>query len=340
MKKIILLMLLALVGADLSAQPKTFTTDTGKTYRLGLKRDKAKFEAFKADALKMLLRKTERATGIAGATDLTSIVSPPEDQGQHGTCWDFGITKSLRSEFMVAGKDPGRLSFNYLICGNHTPYDCDSGGDFDAGLQMLNGKGPWLASGDPYPNCSGRCHTGPVAATAKKWVVVGPGNRPPTFEELATAISQKHSLTIDVAVCGSWGSYSGGIFARNECGANSINHIINLVGYDCQTSVDAAGNCVFVNGKPKNGDGYLKGENNWGPSWGEDGYIRTRYGVDAFADTAMYFEIDQPAPPTPPTPPTPPVPPVPPTPPTPPEPTGCYGWFMCFLGCWVPGCHQ
>jgi C1A family cysteine protease len=99
-------------------------------------------------------------------------------------------------------------------------------------------------------------------------------------------------LSIDVAVCGQWGNYSSGIFDENQCGAESINHMVNLVKYDCQTSVDANGNCVFdQNGQPKNGDGYLTVMNNWNTTWGEGGYMRTRYGVDAVANTAMYFDV-------------------------------------------------
>jgi hypothetical protein len=107
-------------------------------------------------------------------------------------------------------------------------------------------------------------------------------------------------LVVDVAVCGDWESYSEGIFNENQCGANSINHIINMVGYNCETSIDKNGNCAFdSNGQPINGDGYLKAMNNWGTSWGEDGYMRTRWGMDAIANTAMYFTVKSPPAPIP-----------------------------------------
>jgi hypothetical protein len=280
--------------------PQSVTLRDGSVRYLGVKRDIQKFEALKKTAKRFELGRAPET--VPGKLDLSTEVSLPEDQGQHGTCWNFGIIKALRSAWMLVGKDPGRLSFNYLICDRHTPYSCDSGGDFDAMDVVLGGKGPWLAANDPYPNCSGRCKTGlPTAATGKEAVVVGPGNRPPTFQELAVAIKNRHHLVIDVAVCGAWGGYSNGILSRNDCGAGSINHIINMNGYDCQTSVDAAGNCVFNSkGQPVNGDGYLVGMNNWGedawgivnPTNGHGGYIFTRWGVDAFADTAMYFTVD------------------------------------------------
>lgn len=285
---LLLLCLPAFAGEPL----KSFTTIDGVTHTLGLKRDTAKLKAFKAKAKKHTVQRGDAQ--VPARLDLRGRVSPPEDQGQHGTCWDFGTTKGLRSAFMLKGKDPGRLSFNYLICGGHTPYDCDSGGDFDAGEQFLNGKGPWLATNDPYPNCTGRCKGGPVAATASDWVVVGPGNRPPSFQELASALASPHMLVIDGAVCGRWGNGTTGVLRTSECGPESINHIINRIGYDCETSVTADGKfCVFnADGSTKNHDGYFIDMNNWNITWSDGGYIREAWMVDAFGDTAMYFEVD------------------------------------------------
>lgn len=364
----------ALVGLAANAAPALYRNPTtGEVHALGLKRDPAKFAALKATAKKSLLT---RGVVVPGHVDLSPLVSPPEDQGACGTCWAFGITKALRSASMLAGKDPGTLAFNYLAnnCGGVADeWGCD-GGDFDAGNNFLNGKGPWLESADPYrdsghPN-KAACKNLAPAATAVSYKVVGPGNRRPTFQELATELAAKHMLVIDGAVCGRWGSYSGGVLRANECGASGINHIINRVGYECETSKDAAGNCVFgSDGNTLNHDGYFIDMNNWGTSWGERGYIRQAFYVDAWGDTAMYFEVKN----------TPPPPPAPVdggwsefgpwsdcvggyqkhdrtcTNPAPANggkgcvgaaeeiqacDTSCHGWFMCFLGCWVPGCHH
>lgn len=309
---------------------KNFTTKNyGHSFAKGLKRDHNNFKVFKAERPYKLLLPDE-APVIPSKIDLSSKVSPPENQGQCGSCWDFSITKALRSAWMLVGQDPGRLSFNYLLnnCGGVVDeYGC-GGGDFSAGKNDLNGKGPWLETQDPYNGYPGRCRQGlSTAATAVTWVLVGSGATAPTFQELAYALSQNHMLSVDVAVCGAWESYSGGIFDQNDCGAGSINHMINLVGFNCETSVDKAGNCIVdANGQPINGDGYLLAMNNWGTSWGEGGYMRSRWHVDALADTAMYFTV------------TAPVPPVPPTPPVPP-PTPIWHGFLCGpVMNWMPWC--
>ncbi len=267
----------------------------------GLKRNAEEHAKYKLAKAKPGCCAGEAVT-LPGKWDLTAKVSPPENQGGCGSCWDFSITKALRSELMLAGKDPGRLAFNYLLnnCGpGDNEYGC-GGGDFPAGDNCLNGAGPWLESEDPYRQAEGQCKTGlKVAGTALRWLAVGDGRTPPTFQQLAQAMfnnGKGHVLSVDVAAGGgSWESYSGGIY--NEDGGHSIDHMINCVGYDMQTSVDEQGNAMFnAQGQPINGDGYLILMNNWGTQWGEGGYMRSRWGMNAVAETAMYFEVEQPAP--------------------------------------------
>lgn len=283
---------------------------------------------------------TRLANPIPGNVDLSSQVSLPENQGQCGCCWDFSLTKALRSEFMVKGIDPGALEFNYLLnnCGpGPQQYGCN-GGDFNAAQSFLSGAGPGLNSQNPFTGAAMmRCAGLPVAATAVSYVMLGNGSVGPTFKDLAYAVGvEKHMLSIDVAASsGDWEYYSGGIYNGCAGGPNSIDHMIDMVGYDCESSKDDSGNCVFdAMGRPVNGDGYILVENNWGESWGiaagngHKGYMKTRlYGADgskcnAIATNALMFNINAPGP-KPPTPPTP--------PPAPPKP--CSWWKRLFGLC-------
>lgn len=226
---------------------------------------------------------------IPGKSDISSLVSLPEDQGNCGSCWDFSLTKALRSAWMVAGKDPGVLDFNYLLnnCGPGTRESGCDGGDFDAADNFLKGFGPGLNSQNPYTQSSGQCPSPAlsVAASAVSYSMLG-GSNGPAFKDLAYAVGVQHQmLSIDVAVSDDWERYSGGIY--NGCDLNdpgAIDHMINLVGYDCKSSVDANGNCVFdANGDTVNHDGVLLVENNWNESWGTQagnghgGYMYTVY---------------------------------------------------------------
>lgn len=67
--------------------------------------------------------------------------------------------------------------------------------------------------------------------------------------------------TISIGVdATTWNTYKGGIMA--DCGKGTdINHSVQLVGVDTEA-------------------GYWKIRNSWSPSWGEDGAIRIKYGVN------------------------------------------------------------
>lgn len=333
------LALLVIFSINLTAdEAPTYTTkELRSAYATGLNRTTISKEFIEQKKLSAG-REYQLLEVIPGSYDLSARVSPPENQGSCGSCWAFSLTKALRSSLMLVGLDPGVLAFNYLIhnCAPVKEWGCN-GGDFNAGQNFINTRGPWLESQDPYNSSSnGSCNKGKVAGTSIRYVAVGSGNGAPTFQELGSAIFQQHMLAIDVAVAGNWGNYSGGIYNGNGSG---INHMINLVGYNCETSVDTNGHCVFNSqGQPINGNGYLIVMNNWGSEWGENGYMRTRWGRNQIADTAMYFEVDAPTPSPSPSP-SPSVSPVPtpsisPTPsPVPPVPSpSSHGWLLPLLG--------
>jgi len=292
--------------------------DYGQKFAKGLFRDKAKHEAFKRRAVKYPYFRG--AVVLPGKTNFRSKMAPCENQAQCGSCWDFSVTNTLRSQVMIASGDPGALSKNYLLL-NKGPGPSEmgcQGGDFDAGQNMLSGHGPCLESLSPYTGSDSGVDypaNAPVAATALQWVVIGDGQNRPTAQQLCEAIyngGKGACLSVDVAADDTWSNYSGGIYDQNT--SQSIDHMVRFVDYDAETSVDANGNAVFnADGSFKNGDGFFYLRNNWDTSWGEQGDMRTRYGANNVAETAMTFMVTQPVP-VPPVPPTPPVPPVPPAP--------------------------
>lgn len=247
-------------------------------------------------------------TPIPGHVDLSSQVSLPENQGQCGCCWDFSLTKALRSEYMIAKRDPGVLDFNYLLdnCGPGPKMGGCNGGDFVAASSFLLGSGPGLDRDDHFTGKPGKCKKVTPQATAASYSMLGEGENGPNFKDIAYAVGiEHHMLSIDVAAgSGEWESYSDGIYNDCQGDAENIDHMINLVGYDCETSVDANLTCLFdANGKPVNGDGYLIVENNWGEDWGtkagngHGGYMKTRMynqegtHCNAIANDALMFNI-------------------------------------------------
>lgn len=232
---------------------------------------------------------------VPGDWDLRSKVAPPENQSTCGGCWAFSITNDLRSLYMLAGKDTGPISKNFLLL-NQGPvheFGC-SGGDFRAGQNMLNGRGPCLESFSPYRAGTWGIRypkNAPVAATAKQWLVVGAGNKP-TAQELCEALWNKGQgacLSVDIAADNYFSQYSSGVFRTTT--SLRVNHMVRLVGYHAGNSVDSKGVALF------NPDGswkdpttaYFIGRNNWDTDWGIDGDFYIGYGVNNFAETAMMF---------------------------------------------------
>jgi C1A family cysteine protease len=264
-------------------------------FKKGLKRNHAKHAAFKAQAHKHL---GAISLIVPGKTAFRTKMAPPCNQANCGCCWAFSQTNSLWSEFLLAGKTIPQLAFNFLInnCGGVVNEDGCNGGDFDAGQNFLNGKGPWLESQDPWDGCdNGHCKVGlPVAATAYRWVVVGDGQTKPTAQQLCEALwndGNGHCLSVDVAADDTWSNYSSGIYNKNT--SQEIDHMVRIVDYDAETSVDTNGNAVFdASGNFKNGDGFFYVRNNWDTTWGENGDMRSRYGANNLAETAMYFDIE------------------------------------------------
>ncbi len=267
------------------------TRDYGsKVLAKGLLRDKASHRNFKMGSERF----AHVFPDMPGQWDLRGKVAPPEDQGGCGSCWAFSQTNSLRSLFMLAGKDPGALSKNYLLfnLGPISESGCN-GGDFQAGQNFLNSLGPCLETLSPYTADDGGRYpdNAPVAATAGKWLLVGAGERA-TSQELCEALWNQGNgacLSVDIAADRSFDEYSEGVLSRTT--SMGINHMVRLVGYDAGASVDGNGKILF------NPDGswadprgaYFIGRNNWNTDWGIDGDFYIEYGVNNFAETAMLF---------------------------------------------------
>ena len=356
----IILALSLTVGGWCEAKPdKKHPKKHHSHHAKGLKRDHKKFEAFKKKALH---HKSKKLSGqqFPATLDLSGIASKARNQGQCGDCWAYAITKALQSELMINGNggpssllDVEQLTGNCI--GSVQEYGCN-GGDFPA-AQNLVAPGGSPANGVDPANGRG-CPSGPIAGSGASFVMMDTN---PTDQDIVEALNDKHVLVIDLAADDSWSNYPSGadtvagVQVWDQTTSNSIDHMINRVGYICTGSgLSADGkSCVF--GSDGNSPGIIYIDmNNWGDctaatqgaSWGVStpnsgsacGYIYETRLANLSGQDIGYFTVTPP--PAPPKPPTPPTPPAPPVPPAPPEPSCKHeGWFMCFLGCWVPGCH-
>ena len=207
---------------------------------------------------------------IPDKLDLRPGLSQIENQGSCGSCWSFSLTSTHRDGFALAGKDPGRLSQEWLVDNSTYAAGCN-GGYFDSASDFVTPGGQPLYSACPYKNGNGKCAKDlPFAAHITGWFMLGEKGTGPTVKDIEVYMAKAGKpISIGVAAgTGRWQSYSGGVY--NACKAGELDHMINIVGWDNEgAQFDAEGNLP-----PGKGVWILR--NSWGKSWGEAGYMRTK----------------------------------------------------------------
>jgi len=140
------------------------------------------------------------------------------------------------------------------------------------GKDLLNLGG--LPSEKDYPyvayNQSQQSYSGQLYGKIVSYKVIT--NSP---KSIMGAIAAGYPVSVTIGANWAFQSYQSGIY--NACSHTSTNHEVLLEGWDCESSVDANGNCAFdANGNLPGGVGTWVLVNSWGESWGEKGKMRIK----------------------------------------------------------------
>ena len=230
---------------------------------------------------------------IPDQLDLRPELTQIENQGSCGSCWAFGLTAAHRDGHALAGRDPGRLSQEWMVDNSTYAAGCQ-GGYFDSANDIVTPRGQPLWSDCPYKNGSAKCALDlPIAAQITGWFMIGEKTTGPTIKDIEAYMTLTgKTIAIGVAAgAGRWQSYSGGVY--NACKFAEMDHMINIVGWDNEgAAFDEYGNLPP-------GKGIWIMRNSWGKSWGEQGYMRTRMTdpagkrCNAVAQEAAAFDFPQ-----------------------------------------------
>lgn len=222
-------------------------------------------------------------------------ITPIRDQGQCGSCWAFSGTATIADTLALRGiKGYENLSEQFRVAHDHTGGNSGCSGGF-MHLTHPQQQGSMLEADCPYTASNRSCaKTTPTAYKLEKWDFVSGEEGVPSTELLKRALYTYGPLSVGVSASGDFMSYDSGVY--NAGSGGGINHAVNLVGW--------------------NDDGqYWIMRNSWGTSWGENGFMRIRYGAKSIGDGAVWASPDGkdllPVPPPPPPPPPPPGPVLP-----------------------------
>jgi len=186
-------------------------------------------------------------------------VTDVKDQGNCGSCWSFSTTGSLEGAYYNKYKDLQVFSEQELVSCDQVDAGCN-GGWMDDAFDFVKSNGG-LATESAYPYSSGTtgstgsCQTSGYTNNAnvapKSYTDVAAGS----VDALMSAVAQQPVSIAIQANQMAFQSYKSGVLT-GRCG-NRLDHGVLVVGYGTENGVD-----------------YWKVKNSWGPSWGENGYIK------------------------------------------------------------------
>lgn len=193
----------------------------------------------------------------AGLIDWTGkLTTPVKNQEQCGSCWAFSATEQIESDAMRTLGDSYVLSPQQTVSCDKVDLGCN-GGNTETAYNYVKKAGGLVLNKD-YPYTSGTGVTGSCLKkkTQDKKVTVTGYTTVKSEKAMAAYVQKTGPLSICVDADNGWQTYTGGILST--CG-KQVDHCVQAVGIDMN-------------------NGYWKVRNSWGTSWGENGFIRLKYG--------------------------------------------------------------
>jgi len=183
-----------------------------------------------------------------------------KNQGQCGSCWTFSAVETVESANLMANRAVGAQHGSeqeIVDCCHADGSNGCGGGDPRAAIQWVGQVGGIdLNSCYPYQGVTLSCRSSRCRpAYSVRGVYPVGANEQSIYNALA------HYGPLSIAVDAElWQHYSGGIINGNSGCGSTLDHAVQLVGYN-----------------PSHG-GYWVVRNSWGPNWGEGGYILLQFG--------------------------------------------------------------
>jgi len=191
-------------------------------------------------------------------------VTPVKDQGQCGSCWAFSTTENIESVVMIhANKSIPTLSPQQIVDCDGSDGGCGGGNPPTAYEYVISAGGMESNQDYPYTAQDGTCYFDrtKVAANILNWKYACNYYEESTLQDVLVNYAPP-SICVDAA---NWQDYQSGVMTGWECAwVNLLDHCVQAVGYDMTANPP-----------------FWIVRNSWSTGWGENGYIRLEYGVNA-----------------------------------------------------------
>ena len=218
--------------------------------------------------------KIKPSTGVAGTPDYFNwrdlhMVTEIKNQGNCAAGYAFAASAAVESHWGIRTGSPPVLSSEqqFMDCSDGYQAAGCEGGLPNHGFDYLEGvTGLSTENTYPYEAQPGTCRfniQNVIARVFNGSVNIVPGDEEAIFQ----AITKFGPITVGLDVTEDFFSYDGGIFESTTCKNDSliINHSVLFIGYGVDNNSGAE---------------YWLVKNSWGTSWGEEGYMRIKRGVN------------------------------------------------------------
>ncbi|CEM03624.1 unnamed protein product [Vitrella brassicaformis CCMP3155] len=184
-------------------------------------------------------------------------VTEVKNQAQCGSCWAFSTTGAIEGATCAkTGRLPDLSEQQLVDCAGIEGNQGCSGGEMDQAFQyVIDNKGLCSEMEYPYEATDDKCK----ADSCKPQATIKGFKNVPMDNEAALMAAVATNGPVSVAIEADqlpFQFYQSGVFDAS-CG-DQLDHGVLVVGY----------------GTDEQGQDYWIVKNSWGPSWGDDGYIR------------------------------------------------------------------